>query len=333
MSIWHWIRESAELAALPCDGAVAPLSPDAFAQQSPDGHWVLLEDGAIAARCSLWWTQTPTLPDQQLGVIGHYAATETAGAGLLQKATETLHEQGCTFAIGPMDGNTWRRYRLVSGSPPSEVGEWPPFFLEPQNPLVWNQSFQDAGFTPFATYSSALNADLNQRDPRMARVGRRLKTAGVKVRSLNLNQFDAELQQIYTLSRESFQQNLLYSPISAPEFLTQYAAIKPYVQPDLVLLAEHGSQLVGFVFAIPDLLQAQRGEAIDTVIVKTVAAQPGRAYAGLGSFLVDQVQAIAQSLGYHRAIHALMYDGNPSRNISQRFAIPIRHYTLYGKTL
>ncbi|MBD1911248.1 GNAT family N-acetyltransferase [Leptolyngbya sp. FACHB-16] len=305
---------------------VEPLAIAPFQHHAPDAHWVVHTQHRMQARASLWWQQTPHYPEHRLGVIGHYAACDEAtGVLVLQKAIAELQAQGCTLIVGPMDGNTWRRYRWVS-----DRGTEPPFFLEPDNPDEWNQHFLAAGFQAFATYSSALNADLTQRDERMVAVGDRLKQQGVRVRSLDLNHFEIELQRIFHLSLTSFQQNLLYSPISEAEFLAQYTPIKPYIQPDLVLLAEQDDALIGYLFAIPDLAQAKRGEAITTAIIKTVAVLPGRTRAGLGGYLVDQGQAIAQSLGYTRVIHALMHDSNTSRNISGRFAQTIRRYTLYG---
>jgi len=153
------------------------------------------------------------------------------------------------------------------------------------------------------------------------------------VRSLNVDRFQAELEAIYTLSLISFRDNFLYTPIESAEFMVQYSQIQPYLQPELVLLAEQAGKLVGFLFALPDLLQAQRGQAIDTVIIKTVAVLPGRAYAGLGNLLVSRCQAIAAQLGYTRAIHALMHDDNQSRNLSSRYAHTIRRYTLFSKGL
>lgn len=329
------------------DAGVPPLTPEQFRREAPDAHWLLMADASLQARCSLWWTQVPALPGATVGCIGHYAATAaTAGIALLHQAQAQLRQQGCTFAVGPMDGNTWRHYRLVSASPPLTLpgdGEphqpEPPFFLEPQNPEAWNQHFLEAGWQPIATYSSALNTDLSQRDPRQDRVQIRLDRQGIRLRSLDLSQFDQELQRIHTLSCESFQHNFLYTPIALTAFSQHYAKIQPYVRPEFVWLAEQPAatsgnrepELVGFLFAIPDWLAVARsGGDPTTLIIKTVAVKPGRSYAGLGSFLVDRVQAIAHQQGYTRAIHALMYDQNPSRHISDRFARPMRHYTLYG---
>ena len=90
---------------------------------------------------------------------------------------------------------------------------------------------------------------------------------------------------------------------------------------------------MGFILAIPDLKQAERGHLIDTVIVKTLAVLPERAHAGLGGLLLAACQQTARDLGYLRAIHALMHEQNTSRNLSRRYAHQIRRYALFGKAL
>lgn len=311
-----------QLAAL-TDSAIAP---ELLVQHQPDAHWVLLEGDRIVSQCSLWWRQVPTDPVHKLGLIGHYGAIDQAAAQqILDQACQELAANGCTLAIAPIDGNTWRRYRAVI-----DPGSEPIFFLEPDNPPQWSEQFGEAGFSAIAHYYSALNSDLSQQDARLTAIESRLR---VQIRSFNFDRLDAELEAIYQLSLISFQGNFLYTPIAQAEFMAQYRAIVPYLQPDLVLMAEQDGRLVGFLFALPDLQAAKRGEAIETIIIKTVAVLPGRAFAGLGSLLVAQCQAIAQQKGYTRAIHALMHESNRSRNLSRRYAEPIRRYALFGRDL
>ena len=86
-----------------------------FARHGADAHLRLLRDGEAAARCSLWWRNAPGLPEGASGVVGHYAAADAAAGGaLLERACAELAARGCTTVIGPMDGCTWRRYRLVT---------------------------------------------------------------------------------------------------------------------------------------------------------------------------------------------------------------------------
>jgi GNAT superfamily N-acetyltransferase len=308
-------------------GLTGAIDPHTLTQHAPDAHWVLLQDQVVTARCSLWWQHPPAYGEHRVGLMGHYAAEDLASAQqILTHATKQLADQGCTIAIAPIDGNTWRRYRLLS-----QRGTEPMFFLEPDNPDSWCDHFDSQGFHPIAHYSSALATDLTQLDPRLTSVAERLEQRGVKVRSIDVDRFEAELEAIHLLSLISFRDNFLYTPIEQAEFVAHYSQIQSYLQPELVLLAEQAGKLVGFLFALPDLLQSQRGQAIDTVIIKTVAVLPGRDYAGLGNLLVSRCQAIAAQLGYTRAIHALMHDDNQSRNLSSRYAHIIRRYTLFSK--
>jgi GNAT superfamily N-acetyltransferase len=310
--------------------AVDPIPEKERQLHAPDLHVLWVGDGSILnGRCSCWWTRTPDLPGERVGVIGHFAATDaTAGVALLTAACGRLSAAGCTMAVGPMDGTTWRRYRFVT-----ERDAEPPFFLEPDNPDDWPDHWRQAGFAPLAGYTSALNEDLSRDDPRIARARARLSDSGVTFRALDIQNPDSDLRRMFALSLESFGRNFLYTPIDEAEFMEQNRAVLPFVLPDLVLLAECSGELAGFLFAIPDALQARRGRAIDTVIIKTVAVGEGRNRAGLGSVLVAAAQVIARELGFTRVIHALMHEQNVSQNISRRYARTIRRYQLFARRL
>ena len=306
------------------------LDPAALGRDAPDAHWMLPgEREALRARCSLWWMRTPFLLGHRVGLIGHYAARDAAAAGLLlERACRELADRGCGVAVGPMDGSTWRRYRLVT-----ERGGEPPFFLEPDNPDDWLDHFLALGFQPIAHYISAVNCDLNRDDPRVNHIAERALAQGIRIRPLDPRHLEDDLRRIYALSAVSFRSNFLYTPIPETDFLTQYRALLPALRPELVLIAEAADQPVGFLFAVPDLKQTERGHPIDTVIVKTLAVLPERAHAGLGSLLLAVCQRTARELGYVRAIHALMHEQNASRNLSRHYAHPMRGYALFGKAL
>jgi len=291
------------------------------------GEDLRLQEGG--ADVSLWWTQVPPMEGERLGVIGRFAAgTEAEATAVLARACEELKARGCTLAVGPMNGNTWRSYRLVT-----EAGEEPPFLMEPVNPPEWPVWWRAAGFGPLAEYYSSATEDLVTRDARVDGVAARMRAAGVTVRTFRLEEFEAELERIYEVSVVSFQSNYLYTPLPKEAFLAQYRAIRERVRPELVLLAEQAGQPVGYVFAVPDYAQAARGAQVTTVIVKTLAVLPGRQHAGLGAWLLAEVHAAARELGFTRAIHALMHETNKSRNLSAHYAKTIRRYTLFSKKL
>ena len=281
------------------------------------------------AEAWLWWSRVPELAGEKLGLIGRFSADSAAAAAeILGAAEAALRQHGCTRAVGPMDGSTWRAYRWVT-----EPGREPPFQLEPNQPATWPKWWQETGYTALAEYYSTATDDLTIRDQRLDAVARRMKAARVTIRPLNPTAFEAELGRIYDVSVVSFQDAFLYTPLPLPDFVAQYRAVQERVRPEIVLLAEQGDRPVGYFFALPDYAQAQRGEKVNSIIVKTLAVRPGRTWAGLGALLLGEVHAAAYSLGYTRAIHALMHETNTSRALSAHYARTILRYTLFSKPL
>lgn len=335
------IENAHTLSLLQNSPTVAALPVQAFTEHRPDEHWVVV--GArddVMARVSLWWRAAPrgaaSLAPQRLGVIGHYAAgaaeDDPAAALLLNHACARLAAQGCTQAVGPMDGNTWRHYRFITQRRVEGPAQ-PAFFLEPDNHDAWPGQFTRAGFAPLAHYTSAVTRELTRTDPRTQQLSRRLGEHGVTIRALNIAALERDLSAVYALSLASFADNFLYTPISAGEFLAQYHALQPHLRPELVMLTEREGKLLGYLFALPDIAQQRRGENIDTVILKTVARVPQRAVAGLGHVLVERCHQVAHELGYRRVIHALMHENNRSVTLSAKYAAVFRRYTLFAREL
>jgi GNAT superfamily N-acetyltransferase len=284
------------------------------------------EDTAASARCALWWERTPSHAGQRLGLIGHYAARDaTAAARLLDLARAELAEHGCALAVGPMDGSTWQNYRLIV-----DRGTEPPFFMEPAHPDGWPAHFLNSGFSVLAHYYSALNTDLLQPDPGLPDVLERARSLGICVRPLCLDRLADELTAIHDLTIKCFRDAFLFTPISRDDFLAQYLELRTCVEPGLILLAEQSGRLIGFIFAVPDLLQARRGVAIDTMVIKTLAVHPEYRGTGIGRLLAARCHEAAFGLGYRRAIHALMLDTSAARTISDRIARPMRRYALFA---
>jgi GNAT superfamily N-acetyltransferase len=305
-------------------------SADTVAAHRADGHLVALDpDGVITARCSLWWRSAPPLPGHRPGIIGHYAAgSTTAGSALLKAACRGLAARGCSAALGPMDGNTWRSYRLVT-----RTGPRPAFFLEPGFPAGWAGHFELSGFIPLARYFSAMTGRLD--DPPLSAPDHRGRLAGLGIilRPLELDRFEEELSRIYPLCLASFRDSPLFTPIPEEEFVSIHRPLRPCLIPGLSWVAEVKTTRVGFVFALSDSLQARRGGTVDTVVLKTLAVAPAFKGVGLGHELVAACQSAAAGRGFLHVIHALIREGNPSGRISAHFARPIRSYALFAKEL
>jgi GNAT superfamily N-acetyltransferase len=310
-----------------CDRGVELAARDQRVRHSPDAVLVALRRGSLVARCSCWWRQTPLLDAHPVGMVGHYAAADrVAASSVLERACTLFAANKCHQAVGPIDGSTWRQYRFAGeGSLPA------PFFLEPSNPRDWPADWAASGFSPLATYASAITDDFTADHQRTGEARDGLRNLGITVRPFDIVRPDAELQAIFHLLLASFERNFLYAPIAEEEFLHDGRTLLPFVRPELTFLAERDGQLVAFLMALPDVLQAQRGRPVDTVIVKTVAVAPILHGSGVGSALVTLAHDRAQSLGFRRAIHALMHDSNPSLRISRRSARVFRRYALLAR--
>lgn len=308
-----------------------PIPAEAYERDRPDARVIVTERGRPSARCSCWWRSVPNLPAHRLGLIGHYAAlNEETGRKLLALACARLSAEGSTMAVGPIDGSTWRPYRFVTTR-----GAEPAFFLEPDNPDQWPADFVAAGFAPFAMYHSAVTDDLAGASAGRLEAEERVNAIGITIRELDLARLDEELHRLYAVSHESFRENFLYTPIAEDEFRHHYRAIAPFLQPELVTIAELEGQPIGFLFAIPDALEARRtaDSSIRTVVIKSLAVAPQWRRVGLGRVLLGRTHGVARQLGYQRAVHALMHDANISGGMSRKSARPMRRYTLFARTL
>lgn len=315
-------KSPADLAAFCAVRGPDDLSPEAVLAHAPDEK-LLLDD---VARCSLWWRNVPAYRDERVGLLGHYvAADEAAALQVLSLGCARLREAGCTLAIGPIDGSTWRRYRLLT-----QRGDEPPFFLEPDNPDDWPAHWAGAGFGPIAEYYSALLDDMTPpADLRAAE----LIAQGYSIGAIGPGRLGAALETLWSIAIDAFARNFLYTPISRREFVDGYSKLLPVADPRLVLVAEHGGRSVGFCFAIPDVLAARRGETRRTVIMKTLGIARAHAGRGLGRLLFWRTIDAAATLGFQRAILALMHEANPSRRLGGPGARDFRRYTLYARPL
>lgn len=312
----------------PVDGLPFPETMAAASERADARVFLTNHEERIVAHAALWWKETPKHEGERVGAIGGFYATNDESAKiLLEHAALRLGENGCHIAMGPMNGNTWRRHRFVVASEPRG-----PFFLEPRNPPVDPTWWRNAGFTELSHYTSSV-VPLDGRRVVSAAMKARLENSGVVIRKLELACFEDELRRIHKLSLKSFSGNFLYTPLDEAEFLGAYGKVREHVEPDLVRIAERAGECCGFVFSIRDLEAEARGEK-PAVIVKTLAVDPDSHCAGVGSLLVDEVHAAALRMGYLEAIHALEHETNTSQKITGRYGGRVfRNYALFSKRL
>ena len=261
------------------------------------------------------------------GFVGWYEAVDDeAGVAVLREVVERVTALGPDRVVGPLNGSTWHRYRLVQPDPAGPL----PFLSEPRNPAEYIGHFAAAGFRPLLEYESRLVA-APAGDPDVEEILLpRLLQHGISIRDLQVDRLDEELQALHTLSLEAFALNPFYSPIGYEEFAGMYRPLRPMLDPALVRLAVDGEgRLMGYVFAFSDPMAPAEHSRI---VLKTLAAARAARGLGLGRALVDDINRTAAERG-QAVIHALMQSGNVSRSISRRSDSTLfRRYTLFGAT-
>ena len=304
------------------------FDPGKLDSEAADQHFAVLdEQRQIRARCSVWWRDTAPVDGEQSGAIGHYAATdERFGAVALEYACRELGNRRCKFAVGPLDGNTWRRYRFIT-----ERGTARPFFLEPDNPDEYPVHFERSGFRQLATYVSETNPAMATRQPELGSLRDKMDALGIHIRSLNAEVPNDDLDGVYDVVTESFKSSFLYTPLDRESYRSMYIPLLKAVDPRLMLVAIRDGEVVGFVFAPPDVLQQSYQDSVDAIVIKTIAILPRKELSGLGRVLIVDMLQNAIDMGFTTAISALMHTGNRSQQISSDCAGPMRGYALFAK--
>jgi hypothetical protein len=263
------------------------------------------------------WRDAPSWDGARTAAIGAFAcAGASKGAALLSQIAAMLAAEGFEAVIGPMDGDTWHRYRVVVDSDGS-----PAYALEPMSGPHDHAAFAGAGFAPISEYVSA-RGELGS-----AIAAEPVDLPGVVVSAWDGRNAEQLIEPLFQLSSAEFSRNRFFKPIARATFLDLYRPIMPLIDPAYVLFAQSAGGFVGFLFGLPDRLE---GAAPRTVILKTYASR----LRGVGHLLADTFHRKALAAGFTHVVHALMHVDNVSRQRSARYEARIfRRYALMGRRL
>ena len=259
----------------------------------------------------------PPLEGRPTAALGAFSCeTAEAGARAIREAMAVLKADGFGAVLGPMDGDTWGKHRLVV-----ESDGRAPFLMEPANPVHYVEAFEQSGLGVVSRYVSAIR-------PVDAPPSGSAAPVGLRLRNFDPSRAEQDLTRIHALSLEAFADNRFYQPITLDDFLASYRPVLPAVDPELVLLLENDAgDLKGFLFAVPNLIE---GPQTKTVILKTYASQ----VKGGGSMMANAFHGRAKARGFVEEIHALMHESNLSATHSDRAGGKVfRRYALWGGLL
>lgn len=262
-----------------------------------------------------------------LGLIGFFEAVDDPEAvrELFDAAAEELRGAGCRTMIGPIEGDTWHRYRVNAGP-----FERPPFLLEPTNPQYYASLWEGSGFSVLESYSSKRIAPIAETAAALSRKFDAARANGYRFERFDRDDFRSVLERIYSLSIVIFKDNFLYSDISFEEFAALYDGADRLMDEDSIVFARTSDgEDAGFLFAYPNrTASAPHGDALN---FKTLGVLPEHRRGGTGGALMYCGYESAMRRGIDAANHCLMREGNPSERLDSGHGETFRRYFLYQK--
>ena len=214
------------------------------------------------------------------------------------------------YIVGPIEGATWFNYRF------SIQLNQPTFFTEMIHKPYYVEQFSESGFNVLKTYSSTIDNNIKVDENRLIKFASKFANEELSIRHIKISKFDHELVKIGEFCNQTFRNNFLFTPLSVVDFVNKYKQLKNYIVPELFFIVEDKlNNIQAFMFCIPNYLDVNK----QSIIVKSMATLPERHLAGLQIYLGELMYKNALKLGFSKAIHAYMIDGNMSKGLSKKF--------------
>jgi GNAT superfamily N-acetyltransferase len=175
---------------------------------------------------------------------------------------------------------------------------------------------------------------------------------GVRVRQLDVKNFDRDVQTVIALSNESLAVNWGYSPVTDAEVQAMARDMKPVLHPKAVVFAEDSQgKPIGFAIAIPDvnqLIKGLNGRLLPFGIFRllfglsrltqyrmfALGVIPEYHGKGVDSLIYRALYESCYSKSVRMEINYVLEDNYPMNNaIIKLGAKPLRKYRVYEKKI
>ena len=272
-----------------------------------------------------------------------------AAAALFDAAADFLRAHGLTVLRGPENLSVNDDIGLLV-----EGFDTPPTVMMPHNPPYYPGLVEACGFRKamdlYAYYGDAQELPLPERVVRgMDLCRRRYK---FKVRPIDMRRFDEEIDQIYKVYTQAWEQNWGAVAMTRKEFDHLAAQFKSVLDPDLVLIAEVGGEVAGFSLALPDFNQALiklngrlfpfgilkllwYRRKINMIRVITMGTLKRFRHMGIDNYFYVETWKRASAKGMHRGEMSWILENNaPMNNALRNLGFRIyKRYRLYDRDL
>ncbi len=196
---------------------------------------------------------------EPVGLFGYFESPNdyTASRLLLDTARDWLLEHGMQRMRGPWSFVSQEWGAVVEGYKPS------PVVMAPYNPPFYNDQFSLYGLVKvkdLLVYIVDVKDGYEIPKRILTLTDRVAERYHVRVRPLDMQKYDQEVETIISLSNQSLVNNWGYSPVTEAEVRAMAHDLRPIIHPKAVLFAEDRERKpIGFAIAIPDVNQILKG--------------------------------------------------------------------------
>ena len=219
--------------------------------------WMAYEDGRPAGRIGACIDTTfDRLHGEHWCWVGFYESVDSqaVASSLFDVALAWARAQGATTCVGPASFTLNDDCGLLVDN-----FDDPTVFLTTYNPPYYERLWTAAGWEQtMDLWGWRLDRPTAELSDRQTRVLARLsERTGVRIRSANMRDFDAEVARLFEVYNSAWVQNWGFSPMSEAEVSHLAKQVKPVVDPNLVLVAETtAGEAVGVAIVLPDVNEA-----------------------------------------------------------------------------
>ena len=192
--------------------------------------------------------------DDRVGFFGFFESVQdqAVAAALLDAASQWCRQRNHDVLRGPASFSVNDECGLLV-----DGFESPPTLMMPHNPRYYIELLERAGFTKAKdlwVYQGGSEEQYVPVPERLARGTELIRQRqGITLRSLDLKNFQHEVERIKELYNEAWEKNWGFVPMTEHEIDHLAAQFKPVVIPEMVPMAEKDGKLIGFGIALPDL--------------------------------------------------------------------------------
>lgn len=186
---------------------------------------------------------------------------------LFRVAMITIKAEGMERMIGPANFSTNHEVGMLV-----EGYDSPPAVMMTYNKPYYNELAEKFGLRKIKDLLAFRIDRETEFDPRLVRVAERIRTReGIVFRTLDMKEFDAEVERINEIYNQAWLKNWGFVPMSKDEFRHMAKDMRQIVDPNLVFIAEVDGKPVGFILSLPNINQAlihTNGRLFPTGLIK-----------------------------------------------------------------